>query len=423
MKVEIKTPVGNSQVNQQVSSPSDEPAVDTNKTPEGVTNPVKPVDSNPPVIDEPVITPPSSQEELIQIDGKDYKTDSNGNALNDDGTIFMSKQDMDALESNNNGGSIDDNQVEATIDDLEKLSGIKLTDKDGNKLKFDFTLESLAKREQYIKSLGYSEGSQKALNQFFTDNPELYKAFVYKQTKGTLEGFSNQPVYKNIQIDSINEQQLLNLVVEAEVKRGKTLDQAKRYANFLKVENALEDGAKDAHSYLVAEEDKEFNSYELNKQNQLKQQIEFDKKYYGTYYDDNGKEVIVGTPGSIYDKIVNKGQFGNYVIPEDGIVVKNNGKEVNLSRRQIFDYIATPITDDGRTKADLDLDRLFSNVDFKLRYYMMNLTGGDLSVFLNREVLNQKSKNIKRTLSTSKPNTSQVSNNSSTKKVVKLVVK
>jgi hypothetical protein len=367
----------------------------------------------------------SSDDTVVSIDDKDYSIDKDGNALNEDGSVFMSKDELDALSNSDNDTDKGANDnLDVTIEDLEKLSGVILKDKDGNKLSFDMSLEGLAKREKHVKDHGFNEGVNTALKEFFNNNVDLYKAYIHKQKTGSLEGFSAKSIYSDVSLQGASEEQLMNLVIDAETRAGKNPDEAKRYAKFLKVENALEDAANKSLEFLKSQENKEFEAYEQTKQDEVKKQIEFDKKYYGTYYDETGKEVIVDTPDSIYNKIVTKGQFGNYVIPEDGITVKSKDKEIKLSRKDIFNYISTPVTNDGKSKADLDLDNLFANVDFRLRFYMMNLTGNDLSVFLNREVLKQKSSTIKRKLSTGVPsNTNVVNDNNASKKVLKLPVK
>lgn len=341
--------------------------------------------------------------EVVEIDGNEYSIDEKGNALDKDGKVYMSKEELDALDtdesdSNESDSSSEDNEgdeVEVSSKDISKLSGIILKDNDGNELEFDLTPEGLAKREKMIKEMTLKEGTNAALNSFFKNNPDLYKAYIHKQKTGSLEGFSSQPFYKSMQLNKDDEQQMTQLIVEAELKRGRTPEQAKKYAQFAKVENQLDVEGEAAHKYLTELEDKEFNSYEETKTNAKKQQIEYESKFYGNYYDENNKEVIVDTPGSIYNKIVTQGKFGNLVIPEDGITVKRDNREVKLNRRQLFDYVATPIDNQGRSQAQIDMDNKLQNPDYLLQQYMQNLTGNNLDVFIKRAILEEKGKRIK----------------------------
>lgn len=356
--------------------------------------------------------------EAVVIDDKEYNLDEEGNAVLEDGSVFKTKEELEALEN----ADTDEDKIDVSIVDLETLSGIEIKDSDGNKVDFEFTLDGLAKREQAIKQLGLKEGVNTAITDFFNANPDLYKAYLYKSKKGTLEGFSNEPFYKSIQVDTENEDQLMNFVIEAEIKKGSSPDRAKSIANFFKAENKLEEEGAEAHKYLVSLEEKEFNEFEKTRTENEQRELENQKKYYGTYFDENGKEVVVDAPGSVYDKVVKKGQFGNFVIPQDGVKVKStDGKTTTLSRKQIFDYISRPVTKEGYTQAQLDDMKRLSNMDTLLYQYMMNLTGSNINQLLERRVLEEKSKVIKKRLQTK--STSDSKPNTSTSKHIKVPVK
>lgn len=407
MAINIKLPV-NQSVDSQVDAPEDttnkmdEPEKD-NKTIEPTDDkPVDKIDSNQDIDkdDKPSDDTPAS--ELVEIDGNEYTINDKGDALDKDGKVFMTKEEMDKLETPDDK----DSDTAVSIEDIEKMSGIEVYDSEGKKLEFDLTVEGLAKREKAIKEQSIREGSNKVMDDFFKSNPDLYKAFIHKQKTGSLEGFTSQPFYKSMQLDKNNEQQLIQLVIEAEQKKGKTAEQAKRYAQYLKVENALDTEGEEAYKYLVAMEDKEFSSYEQTKQASKQQEIKSQLEFYGNYYDDSGKEVIVDKPGTIYNKIVTEGKFGNLAIPEDGININKDNKKVKLSRRDLFDYVARPVDQHGRTQAQIDLDNKLSNSDYLLQQYMANLTGNDLDVFLKRKVLENKRDGIKRRLNTGSKSTS-----------------
>lgn len=397
--------VDHSAINSKTDSPGDDSVID-NK-----------VDDK---MEDNASTSKESDESII-IDDKAYKLDKEGNAISDDGEVFMSKDELDKL-SEVEPPSTDD--VDVSIDDLEKTSGIELLDPDGNKITYDFTLEGLAKREKDIKEFGYKEGSNTALKEFFSANPDLYKAFVYKSKKGTLEGFSNEPYYKTIQLDVNNEDQLMNLIIEAEVKKGSSIERAKSIAKFFKAENKLEDEGKEAHNYLISLEDKEINEFESQRLQQEKEELEYQKKYFGTYFDEKGKEVIVGNEGSIYNKIVTKGKFGNFVIPQEGIKVTTPDNKVKtLSRKQIYDYISLPVTREGYTQAQLDDMKRLNNQDNLLYQYLLNLTGNNIGQLLQRKVLEEKSKDIKRRLQTKKSDSTSSPSESNKNKQLKVPVR
>lgn len=343
----------------------------------------------------------TSEEEVVDIDGQEYKLDKDGNALDAEGNIFKSKEEMDKMEAASDEGGGDDEDV--TLDDLEKLSGIKV---DGIESK-DFTLDNLAKREKAIKESTEEEAKNTAVQEFFDSNPDLYKAYMYKAQKGSLDGFSNTPYYQSIELDESNEDQLYNMVVEAEVKKGSTPERAKKIANYFKENNELKDAGKESHDFLVDKEKKEFQSFEDKQKQQQKQQIDQEINFYGTYFDENGKEVVVEKEGSVYDKIVNKGQFGNYTIPETGVEINTEKGTKKLSRKDIFDYISKPVKD-GLTQAQLDEYNNIKDTDTLLQRYINNLVGNDMNKFVERKALENKSKKIKsRLVSTNSKNKKQ----------------
>ena len=342
----------------------------------------------------------NDNEQSVEIDGTDYKLDENGNALDKDGNVFKTKEQLEELEENGGGAGDED---EVSIKDIEKASGITITGEDGKEVEYDMTVEGLAKREKDIKQLGIKEGSTAAINNFFKSNPDLYKAYMYKSQKGSLDGFSNTPYYQSIELDKNNEDQLFNFIIEAETKRGKTPERAKAYAEFIKNNNELAEYGEESFNYLKDLEQKEFESFEQDRIEKQKEQAKKEVEFYGTYYDESGKEVVANVENSVYDKIVNKGSVGKFAIPEEGISIKTDKGQKKLSRKDIFDYISKPV-ENGNTQAIIDEYKNLQNMDTLLMRYISNLTGNDFSSLIEREMLKQKNKNIKKRLTTKPTN-------------------
>jgi len=342
--------------------------------------------------------------EVVVVDDKEYKLDKDGNAVDDKGEVFMSKEELDRLSEEPEGGDKEgEGDRDVTIEDVEKLSGIEIYDEEGKKIEYETTLEGLAKREKDIKEMAAKSAASKAIQDFFNNNPDLYKAYVHKSKTGSLEGFTSQPFYKGMQLDEKNEDQLMGLVVEAEIKRGSSPERAKSIAKYFKTDGKLAEEGKQAHEYLMSLEEKELQEFEKSKTDNLNQQIEQEKKIYGTYYDENGREVVVDTEGSFYNKIVTKGEFGKFFIPHEGIKIKQeDGSIKRFTRRDIFDYVAKPITQDGRTQAELDEAKKRQDRDTVLYSYIINLTKGNISSLVDKAVIKEKGKGIKKRLSTSK---------------------
>ncbi len=400
---------------------------------------IEDVKETPPATDEKIEEPTGSdesgkttdegiKEEIISIDDVEYKLNENGDAVDKDGNVFKTKEELDKLEEGKDeegegkdespGGETED----VSISDIEKLSGIEVY-KEGKKIEYDVSLEGLAKREKDIKELGLKEGEEAAITNFFNSNPDLYKAFLYKNKKGSLEGFTNEPFYQSVELDNDNEEQLFNFIVDAEVKKGSTPDRAKSIAKFFKAENKLQEEGEAAYNYLVTQEKNETEGFKKQEQKQKQERLKREKEFFGTYFDESGKEVVVNTEGSVYNKIVEKGKFGNFAIPESGLKIKNKDSTITtLNRREVYDYISKPVTKEGYTKAQIDEINRMSTMDSMLYQYLLNMTGNDISQFIERKVLEEKGKQIKKRLVTKSTASQPHSKSQDTGKKIKLPV-
>jgi len=385
------------------------PVTDTglDDKPKGDTPPAEPTgpsgvtgDTTPPA-DEGIDKTP----EVVVIDDNEYTLNESGDAVDKDGKVFKTKSELEELEedddpSTKDGETPSGKKEDVSISDIERLSGIEVF-KDGKKVEYDISLEGLAKREKDIKELGLKEGQDTAIKQLFNSNPDLYKAFLYKNKKGTLDGFTNEPFYQSVQLDKENEDQLFTFIVDAEVKKGSTPERAKSIAKFFKAENKLEEEGEAAYNYLVTQEKTETESYAKQEEQQKKNRIKKESEFFGTYFDETGKEVVVNKEGSVYNKIVEKGTFGNFVIPESGLKVKTSeGSSKTLTRKEVYDYISRPVTKEGYTQAQIDEMTRMGSMDAMLYQYMLNLTGNDINQLIQRKVLEEKGELIKKRLTT-----------------------
>ena len=411
MAIRVKTPINKDtgSIEESKAAGVEEPKVDDTKPKEDVEESEKKEGDEASTQSpggEEEIAGETSDDEVVEVDGTEYKINADGDAVGEGGKIFMKKEELDELEK---GSSEEEkpkeekpkqDDTDVTIEDLEKLSGIIITDESGKKVVHDFTLEGLAEREARIKELGLKEGVSQTLQEFFNNNPDLYKAYIHKQNKGTLEGFTNEPVYSQIELDETNEQQLFDLIVEAEVKKGSSVERARSIAKFFKAEDKLAEEGKTAHAYLADIEKRTIDKFKKDQDRVKQEKKQEEAQFFGTYFNENGKEVVVGGENTIYGKVVEKGKVGNFVIPQSGIKVKVGEETKVLTRRDIFDYMSKPVNNQGQTQAQIDLAKRFKDMDVLLESYLLNLTNNDVGTLVERKVLEEKSKNIKRRLST-----------------------
>lgn len=306
-----------------------------------------------------------------------------------------------------------------SIEDISKLSGIVILSEDGIPKVYENTVEGFAQREADIKRLGYQEAAEKALESFFAENDDLAAMAKYKKTYGTLEGFNNHVDYTKLVLDKDNTEQLYDIIIKAELKKGTSIDRAKRIADFAKADNSLFIDAQESHTYLKTIQESEFAQAIAKEKAELDAAIEVDNNYFGIAYE-NGKEKILNVENSIYDLVVNKGTFGGLTIPIEGITIKDpKGTPKHFTRRQIFDYISIPVAEiDGElySQAQIDEIKRTSNKEELIATYMRNLTGGNLDTLISTSKLKDKADQIRKVVI--KSNSSKQTVGGGSKKVV-----
>lgn len=353
--------------------------------------------------------------EVVVIDEKEYKLDKEGNAINEDGSIFMDKDKLKELEE---VGSDDEKTL--NIEEIEKFSGIELLDKDGKKIIYDNSIEGIAKREADIKQHFLEQGKQESLNQFLEQNPDIYKMINYKDRHGTLEGYKEDVDYSKITLDKENEQQLSDVIIEAEIKKGNNIDRAKRTLNYIKSDGRLFEEAQESQQFLLERQNAETTQQRQREQEAINRQIREAEEHYGFRYNNKGEIEPLNVENSVYDVIVNKGQIEDLIIPTDGIKVKTgDGKLKHYSRKDVLNYIST-VVDGGLSQAQIDERSRLTNKSKLLKQYIYNLTGGDISSFVKAQDNKNKVNKIKARFKTKE--SGKQTGNVSTDKRVKLPV-
>ena len=320
-----------------------------------------------------------------------YNLNEAGDALDVDGKVIYTADQIKGFEEPN---------VELnSIEDISKLSGIVILGEDGTPKKYENTIEGFAQREADIKRVGYQEAAEKALEAFFAENDDLAAMAKYKNTYGTLEGFNNHVDYTKLVLDKDNVDQLYDVIIKAELKKGTSIERAKRIADFAKADNSLFVDAQESHTYLKTIQEAETTQANARQKAELDAAIEVDNKYFGIAYE-NGKEKVLNVENSIYDLVVNKGTFGGLTIPIEGITIKDpKGDSKHFTRRQIFDYISLPVAEiDGElySQAQIDEIKRTANKEELIATYMRNLTGGNLDTLINTSKLQSKADQIRK---------------------------
>lgn len=154
-----------------------------------------------------------TEPEQVEIDGTLYTLDDNGNAVDDNGEIKFTKEQIDAM-SDEGANELDGDYIEA----ISKASGIVIKDEKGEPVKFEPTIEGFAKREAAVKALGEREGFAKGFNEFLANNPDIAALVEYKSKFGTIEGYSVNVDYSKVEIKD-DDNLLADLIYKAEIQK------------------------------------------------------------------------------------------------------------------------------------------------------------------------------------------------------------
>ena len=185
-----------------------------------------------------------TEPEQVEIDGTLYTLDDNGNAVDDNGEIKFTKEQIDAM-SDEGANELDGDYIEA----ISKASGIVIKDEKGEPVKFEPTIEGFAKREAAVKALGEREGFAKGFNEFLANNPDIAALVEYKSKFGRIEGYSANVDYSKVEIKD-DDNLLADLIYKAEIQKGTSPERAKRIVEFAKANNTLKDDATESLNWL-----------------------------------------------------------------------------------------------------------------------------------------------------------------------------
>lgn len=203
----------------------------------------------------------------INIDDVDYKLDADGNALDEQGNIKFTSEEIQAkLEV----------PTEVGIEDIYKITNIVPTDTQGNPIKYELTTEGISQYVMDASNLRASQLIKEQMHDYWSKNQDILEVARYKQLHGTIEGFKKSDDYASIKLDENNIEQQKELVIQARLAKGDSKEDAERFAEYSKVDAKLLDDAKAAQAFLV-QMSKQKNE-ELDRQIKAKEQAEPDPK-------------------------------------------------------------------------------------------------------------------------------------------------
>jgi hypothetical protein len=312
------------------------------------TPPAKPEDTppaDPAKPTNPADTKVDDEVDAVEIGDVTYILDENGNALDEQGQVKYTKEQLEAEDFNpdsevsNDGDDSDDDNF--SISKVEEITKIKVL-KDGQELKFEDTVEGIAKRELAIAEQYQNLGKQAAIDEYFKSNPELDRARQFLSVNGSLKDFGKVTTYKDVEIDPKNTEQMASIIIEGLKLSNMPESQISSYVEYLRTSNGLEDAAKTNLDALKA------NEAEITKNISKKYQEQLDA-------DRIEKENFTKN----VKNIISSGKVNDFSIGET-FIAERNGNKVTVTRNELIDYITKPRYKDssGTIYSEFDKDAM-----------------------------------------------------------------
>jgi len=292
--------------------------------------------------------------EQIDIGGEIFTLDKDGNALNDKNEIVHTAEDLASME---------DAADVIDIADITKDTAIVVYNEDGVPVEYENNKEGYASHTTDV----YSKGGQDAVGQLYEAYPEVQALVNHIQLGGNADNFKTRVDYSKVKLAKDNEAQLKDIIYKARTARGDRLESIDRYYNAIKAGDTDNDAIFD-EAGLELKYMQDSGKAEVDADNQRLADLEADNtrqnnEFWGVSVVDN-KLQPSNQEGSIYD-IVSKGKVKlgdkTFNIPEK-IRVVQDGKPQLYDRNDFFNYLYSPITVnvDGKrtqmTRHDLDLE-------------------------------------------------------------------
>lgn len=348
---------------------------------------------------------------VIEIDKVDYTIDDNGNAVNDKGEIAFTSEQLNSMESAEEVDSFD-------IKKLQDETKVIVYDNNGQPVEYENKPESLA---TYISD-GYDQGRRDGAKDGF-DNligqfPVLNSVLNHLQLhNGSLDNFNASVDYKAIELVKDNETQLLGMIKSGRKLRGEDDARIQAYIDFIKSTDSSGDALlKEANA------EKEFMTGVENERLQREQtainareqnEVQKLQEYWGYSVDDANRIVDLNVEGSVYNYIrsgeVKLSDKEIFTIP-DKIRRNENGKPVVRSRDDFFDYLTIPqnyvINNQKVTMTPNDYDIYQEDNSRHIGHDMVDAfkryVGYDISSFIRDEVGKEEVNRVKRRLTSGK---------------------
>ena len=312
----------------------------------------------------------------IEVEGKTYTVDDNGNVLDENGNVF--KEASEVNDWINSFDQVDDTSDDSiiSIQSIQDAIGIDITDDDNNVVSYENTPEGIKDYINDVIDSAKNEHYETAIATLYQKYPILNDVLNYYIANGnSLEGFAQVPDRSNIVIEEDNEEQQEAIIRTAWAEREQKGD-VNSYIAYLKSSGALLSTAREELDAIKEADEQYHQELEEEAERIENERIEQLEQYWNEVYDTIQKRTIAG-----------------YQIPES-IIVNRNNQKISVTPDDFFNYIYR-VDKDGKSayERDLEAETPESRREDEILRAYLKFVGGNYSnlvdMAINKEKVNK----------------------------------
>lgn len=312
----------------------------------------------------------------IEVEGKTYTVDDNGNVLDENGNVF--KEASEVNDWINSFDQVDDTSDDSiiSIQSIQDAIGIDITDDDNNIVSYENTPEGIKDYINDVIDSAKNEHYETAIATLYQKYPILNDVLNYYIANGnSLEGFAQVPDRSNIVIEEDNEEQQEAIIRTAWAEREQKGD-VNSYIAYLKSSGVLLSTAREELDAIKEADEQYRQELEEEAERIENERIEKLEQYWNEVYDTIQKRTIAG-----------------YQIPES-IIVNRNNQKISVTPDDFFNYIYR-VDKDGKSayERDLEAETPESRREDEILRAYLKFVGGNYSnlvdMAINKEKVNK----------------------------------
>lgn len=303
----------------------------------------------------------------VTIDDIPCTVDAQGNAVDANGTIIKTSEELQALIAANT------TEEPSVLSVLQERFGADFKDENGNQIVFEDSVEGINSYIDTVLQARMQEREEIAVNNLFKQYPVLEQAYSHLKLNGSIEGFNEIPDRSDVVIDKDNEEQQIAVIKEEWALEGKK-GNVNSYIDYLKASGILYDTAVESNKTVA-----EIYNDRRAEQTAKREAAEAEEK------------AAIDAYWKSVDETIAKGEILGYKIPET-IQRTFDGKTTVATRADFQKYLTKVVDNEGNTAYMLDEAKVDSNSrmqDDLLRAYL-RFTGGNYSSLVNMAVNKEK---------------------------------